>query len=370
MKILYISKSTIPSDTANSINVMKMCEAFALLGNEVDLLAPQHSFENLVTYNPYEFYGVKKTFFIQRIKNIKKVRKSSQDYNRLFKTYIKLKHPDLVYARCNSLKYNLDELEVPLIIEIHREVKKEKEQLKRLIDSKFLKRIVVINKYLKNYYQDNYMVSEDLILVAHSGADGFVSNERIQLPETNKMRVGYAGHLYPGKGMEVITQLAKNCLWAEFHILGGTKSDLDFWEEKLNDCKNVFLYGFVPHAEINKYLNSFDILLAPYQYNIGTADGGSLLSEWISPLKVFEYMSVGKAIIASDLPSLREVLINDVNAILCKPTEIDNWIQALKYLRDNHEKRTELGSIANEEFMKKYTWKVRANNILESMNID
>jgi 2-oxoglutarate dehydrogenase complex dehydrogenase (E1) component-like enzyme len=60
LKIVYISRSIIPSKTANSINVMKMCEAFALLGHKVTLLAPiTKKLEEKQVEDIYEFYGVK-----------------------------------------------------------------------------------------------------------------------------------------------------------------------------------------------------------------------------------------------------------------------------------------------------------------------
>lgn len=65
MKITYISSSTIPSRTANSIHVMKMCQAFAKNGHEVTLLAP----DNHKEYEPsvecvYDYYGVDQCFEI------------------------------------------------------------------------------------------------------------------------------------------------------------------------------------------------------------------------------------------------------------------------------------------------------------------
>ena len=70
MKILYISKSSIPSRTANSIHVMKMCQAFADNGHEVVLLAPdiKNKVETGVNSNdPYNYYGVKKNFKIIKL---------------------------------------------------------------------------------------------------------------------------------------------------------------------------------------------------------------------------------------------------------------------------------------------------------------
>ena len=68
MNILYISKSIIPSRTANSINVMKMCQAFADNGHEVVLLAPNLKTKYEKNVNDiYEYYGVKKNFEIKKL---------------------------------------------------------------------------------------------------------------------------------------------------------------------------------------------------------------------------------------------------------------------------------------------------------------
>ena len=68
MRILYISKSIIPSRTANSIHVMKMCQAFAENGHEVVLLAPDRKQRYEKNINDiYDYYGVKKSFNIKKL---------------------------------------------------------------------------------------------------------------------------------------------------------------------------------------------------------------------------------------------------------------------------------------------------------------
>ena len=68
MKIIYISKSIIPSRAANSIHVMKMCQAFADNGHKVVLLAPhlKNYYERNIN-DVYEYYGVKKNFEIKKL---------------------------------------------------------------------------------------------------------------------------------------------------------------------------------------------------------------------------------------------------------------------------------------------------------------
>lgn len=120
---------------------------------------------------------------------------------------------------------------------------------------------------------------------------------------------------------------------------------------------------------MHKYVNSMDILLAPYQKEISVAGGGKLSYEWISPLKIFEYMSSGKAIMTSDLPALREVLKHKYSAILCRSNDTDDWANSLKSLNDDESKRKEIGANARKEFLSKYTWGSRAKKILDSINL-
>jgi len=78
-------------------------------------------------------------------------------------------------------------------------------------------------------------------LIAQSSADDKNLEEKVKLSNNKALRVGYIGHLYSGKGMEIISKLIKHCEWADFHIVGGTEKDLSFWKSKLSRFNNVFL---------------------------------------------------------------------------------------------------------------------------------
>jgi glycosyltransferase involved in cell wall biosynthesis len=84
----------------------------------------------------------------------------------------------------------------------------------------------------------------------------------------------------------------------------------------------------------------------------------------MSPLKVFEYMAAGKAIICSDLPVIREVLDNGRNAKLCPPEDVDEWERALVFLYSNSEIRKEIADNAKSDFNQHYSWQIRAKKIL------
>lgn len=367
--MLFISKSQIPSDSANSINVIKMSEAFSSLGHSVSFVAPnQLDNSSLNVENVFDYYGVKTKFDIHKLPKITKQSKGGKYVKDILAEYAEQIQPDIIYARCNSIQFSLHEMKLPVVLEIHKVLTEEHELLNILIQSGFLKRIVVINQYLRSYYKDRYKLSDDIVVVAHSGADK-IGSESTDSIKGSGFKVGYAGHLYKGKGMEIISVLAHRCTWSQYHIMGGSNVDLEHWKKELNHLGNIVFHGYLPHSKVYRYLNTCDVLLAPYQYEIGSAGGGTLSSDWVSPLKIFEYMSAGKAIIATSLPSIKEILRNGENAMLCRPDDVDEWMTALKYLYENPMKRVEMGKKAEQDFIDNYSWNARARLVLNDLQI-
>jgi glycosyltransferase involved in cell wall biosynthesis len=180
--------------------------------------------------------------------------------------------------------------------------------------------MVVISKALKKIYLEKGYLNESKIQVAHDGADSVENlNNKIELlGEKKNLKVGYVGHLYKGRGVQTIIDCAKNLNDMTFHLVGGLTKDIEYWKSHLKklNIENVYFYGFVSPIETIKYRNSFDIFLAPYEKKVSIfGSNESDTSKFMSPLKIFEYMSHKKPIIASDLPVIREVL-NESNSLL------------------------------------------------------
>ncbi len=373
MRIAFISNSIIPSRTANSIQVIKMCQAFSKNGHEVVLLAPdiKDDYEKDVE-NIYEFYGVKKNFKIKKLwcPNIKL---GVVFYTLSIFLYLFFSNKfNLVYGRFLYGCYVASLLKNNVIFETHvPNYKKNKYELKvfeKIIKSKYLKKFVVISKSLKKMFLENGYLNESQIYVAHDGADE-VSNFDTKIDLLGKkqnLKVGYVGHLYKGKGMEVISSIAEKLDYdIEIHIIGGFKKDINYWKNKIIN-KNVYFYGHVPHKQISSYINALDICLLPNQkvvltFGADSSDNSLNISDYTSPLKLFEYMSHRKAIIASNLPVLKEVL-NSKNSILVNPEDTIGWLNAIKELKDTS-KREKIANIAYNDFHK-YTWSFRTKNLL------
>ena len=91
----------------------------------------------------------------------------------------------------------------------------------------------------------------------------------------------------------------------------------------------------------------------------GTADSASVAS----PMKMFEYMAAGRAIVSADLPVIREVL-NEKNAVFCKPDEIGDWRLEIEDLLRDEARRIELGKQARRD-VESYTWVAREERALK-----
>jgi glycosyltransferase involved in cell wall biosynthesis len=369
MRIVYISNSKIPSRAANSIHVMKMCQAFASNGHEVVLLAPCHK-NNITNIDLYAYYGVSESFIIKFVPflNLPKIWLFSYAYN-VYK-FINKSNFDIAYGRdlksCFLATKSISNLEV--IYEAHKPFEKhniiDKMVFKSIVKRDEFNKLVVISHALRNMYFNLSIFSSCKIDVAHDGADIPIKNNKIEsiCSSNEKLKIGYTGHLYDGRGVEVILELAKRLSNMEFHIVGGVPEDIEYWKCQLNS-NNVTFHGFVEPSEVCKYINSFDILLAPYQNKVTLMGGKGDTSKYMSPLKIFEYMANKKPIIVSDISVLREIL-SPSEALFVDCTNINEWVSAIKSLKDIHE-RERISQKAFNKLSAHYTWSVRAKKILE-----
>ncbi len=102
----------------------------------------------------------------------------------------------------------------------------------------------------------------------------------------------------------------------------------------------------------------------PYQKHVAASSGGDIAA-YLSPMKLFEYLACGRAILSSDLPVLREVL-NPDNAILLDAEDVEGWSNALRLLQNDAQLRAKLGEHARRDAAL-YTWEARARAILAGL---
>ena len=143
---------------------------------------------------------------------------------------------------------------------------------------------------------------------------------------------------------------------------------IERWRKRLweADINNVQLLGFVPNDRLPLVHAACDAFLMPYARRISVSSGGDT-ARFASPMKVFEYFAAKRAIISSDLPVLREVL-NESNALLVPPEDVDAWHNALQTLISDSTFRKKLAKQAGKD-ADKYSWRNRAQNALAGLEV-
>ncbi|MAH97817.1 MAG: hypothetical protein CMA12_00500 [Euryarchaeota archaeon] len=379
MKILYISQSVIPSRSANSVHVMKMCSSLAKQNNKVDLFCYNIKSDvekNIL--NHFKFYNVEANFKLLRLKvfNLWFIR----DLITLFYIVPKIikKNYNLIICRSIQLSYFLSLLGYNTVLEIHSPPSRKT----NFLFSKILKYgrinfLIVINDALKKYINNNYLTHKYLkIVILQDAAEksNLIKTENKLLKTFNikKNSVGYLGHLYQGRGVDLIIKLAIKFPMNNFYIVGGSDAHIHTWKEKIKS-KNIYFLGFQNQKICALLRHRFDCLIAPYQkkvyvYGALSADKQKKseleTSKWMSPLKLFEYMEAKKPIISSNLPAIKEILQNYEDSILCDPEHINEWEKGLLKINNDKLFRKKIAFNAYKKFTEKYTWDIRATKLI------
>jgi glycosyltransferase involved in cell wall biosynthesis len=357
MKIAYLCNSPIPSNIASSVQVMKMCQALAR-DHDLTLFCPPAASQALPA-TVYEFYGVEPTFKIRRLPQPGSWADRTLQTARLLRWELALRRFDLVYARCNAWRpYRVHRIKRPLIVEAH--LLRQASRTTRLLGCRWVRGLVVVSDSLRRDYSRTYGLDPADVLTAHNGADPARPSRPAGLPGSSPVRCGYVGNLYEGKGVEIIIPLARQCSQVDFHVFGGTANQVTAWQDTIGapSIPNLWFHGSLPPADTDAARLACDMLIAPYQ------EAGQEV--WRSPLKIFEYMAAGKAIIASDLPALREMLRDGENAVLVPPADLQAWARAVGDLAADATERQQLGARAQEDFVEQHSWQARAHRIMDA----
>jgi glycosyltransferase involved in cell wall biosynthesis len=219
--------------------------------------------------------------------------------------------------------------------------------------------LIVINNYLKELYLKEHINN---IIVAHDGVnfDEYDTIKEYKYTKKNIYTLVYTGNLFAWKGVHTLVDslkyIDKN---VELIIVGGSKEVLDGFKKYIekSGLKNIVLTGHVPKKETIQYVQKADILFLPNSAK-------DKMSFYTSPIKLFEYMAIKRPIIASNLPSICEVLEDKKNAILCEPDNPKDLADKINWTL-NHDCTNIVDQAYND--VQEYTWDKRAENIQRFM---
>lgn len=373
MRIAYIATTELPSTSANSIQVMKVCQALTLNGHETHLLIPVRGeirWDELKVH-----YGLSGEFQIRYLVSRRGLKRFDFILQALrHSTSLKV---DAVYTRMLWTAVIAQKFKIPIILELHDIPAGHFGSFlfKRYLSSNSKKLTVLITQALKEKLETVFSVdipdSESCI-----ASDGVDLKRYQNLPEPDQARkllglkenltAVYTGGFYKGRGLELLLELAKNHPQVQFMWVGGKPEAVDAWNAIIRNLnvENITLTGFVPNEKLPLYQAAADILLMPFGKKVTGSSGGNT-ADICSPLKMFEYMAAGRAILSSDLPVLHEVL-NSTNALFYVLENFEDLNKQFNLLINDPAKRIALAKQAKLD-VEQYNWQNRMQKIIANL---
>lgn len=381
MKIFYVTNARLPTEKAHGLATVKLCEALAKQGAEVTIFAPRRL--NSLRGDVYEYYRAERNFKIFYLPCLDLI---WLGFGQRFFFLLQLFSFSIIAASWLFIRYRLfgslrgavifSHDHIPLFFasffasRIFYDIHHYPEHTvfyERVLNSAFA--IGVQTRWKMDALFRDFGVPQGKIVYWPNGTDVerfdiAVSREeaRVKLGLAHEQKIAlYTGSLQRWKGVETLIQ-ASEFLSAgtAVYIVGRSSSEIAALQPKAKSQKLKAVFaGQRPWAEIPLWLKAADVLVLP---NTGREKVSRF---YTSPMKLFEYMASGRPIVASDIPSIREI-VNDGMVFFAAPDDPRSFARAIREVLDNPDEALRRAERARQE-SQKYTWETRAKKILGRM---
>lgn len=389
MRLLYIANARIPTEKAHGLQILKMCEAFRGLGFDVELIHPFRFQSKLMREmkDIWAYFGIERRFKITRLfspdfvwldrfmpETISRVLFHLQSIAFALEALVyTLFEGGIYFTRDIWVAYFFTRLNKPIIYESHDHPRSRFRQ--RLIKgySTHLKALVTNTKRLAEFYRD-LGISRNRILFAPNGVDlkKFdldISKEeargKVGLPiDANLiLYVGRFHILNQAKGISIMMRSLQylphglKMVFVGGPVKMGKRIYSEIALEEVIHPNQVIFTGHVAPTLVPFYLKAADILVIPFSE-------AEQLAYYVSPIKLFEYMASGRPIVASDLPSIRDIVQDGETALLVEPSNPKALAEGIKRVLDDPDLAKKISGQAYGE-VQQYSWEERARKTLE-----
>ena len=183
----------------------------------------------------------------------------------------------------------------------------------------------------------------------------------VPAPAPGPFTIGFVGSLKPWHGLEVLMEAFRALAGEEARLLivgdGPQRGWMEQYAQEHRLASQVSFCGSVDKPRVPELLGRMDVAVAPYPPREDF---------YFSPLKVFEYLAAGRAIVASRIGQLAELLEDGRTALLAEPGDARDLAQKIRRLRDDPALRGRLGRAAREEAFRRHGWDHRVRRVLEN----
>ena len=351
-KITYISELCLPSNSGYAQHVLKICDSFS----------KKFETQLFVISNNKSFLKFKKEYILKRRFKIYSYLKNEKNnfFIRLLFSFYVLKNIDkrsLIISRGLIPSLTLSLFGIKNILELHHPPK----GLSSYIF--YLYRLLKLDRDLEYIFLHKNIKKELKI------KKGIILDDACDLSDFKFKRLKvkyeycYVGSLFRGKGLERIVELANYFPKKKFHVFGDVKTiDRSLNKNQINGLKNLYMHNFKSYRSIPHILMSSKFLLLPYLNKISVNSKNLEVSNFMSPLKMFDYLASGKIIIASNLKVYSHILKNNFNCLMPNDNNFESWISLINDVSKKKKKFNYLKKNSLKTALK-YTWDKRVKKI-------
>jgi glycosyltransferase involved in cell wall biosynthesis len=365
MKIAYLARRPIPSVHAHTVQIVKMCEAFGRLGHEVILFANRGDDDPISIYGRYgatEAFGIE--VYQKRPKHLKKPRFVAWLLRNAF-----VRQADLFFGRDITSLAAVTPFGKPVIYEAHAIPAMGSFRwrlLSWLFARKNFSHLVCVTSTLAELHRQQFpaLANKRIIVAPNAAAQAPSAEGDMRWPgRPDTVQIGFVGRPFPGKGVEMLVDAARQLPGLDFHIVGATDADIPWIQMAIPS--NLYFHGYQPHGRLGGYLEKFDIAAAPYGSKVMNASRTESAAI-TSPLKFLEYMAAGLPSIISDLPGVRDILGDESGEVcqLIPPGDDRAFVAALARLAGDIGLRQRMGRAARQTYLERHTVDARAKRVL------
>lgn len=371
MQLFLIYHGRFPSEKAASLFAGKSAEAFADAGAEVILLAPKRRDRD--TRDVYDVFGLRRNFKTVYLPSIglyglpvigrfsHRVSYFAFSVSLFLYLLFRARGDDCIYSNESFPLFVASFFFSNTLYEVHdfpeRNVFFYRVLLRRC------QWILATNHWKADELYEKFAVPREKMIVEPNAVDlspyenapsREEARKQLNLPEGKT--VVYTGHLYSWKGVDTLVESATLMPEVVVYLVGGTEHHVQKYREKYGSIKNLHIMGHRPHSEMSLWQRAADVLVLP-----NTAKE-EISARYTSPMKLFEYMASGTPIVASDLPSVREIA-NDDRALLVRPDDAQALVVGImEALRREEGRATRARAWVGE-----HEWQKRAQRILKKI---
>lgn len=368
-KLIYLTHARIPSDKTPYPFILKTCAGFVQEGWKVELWTANRHNPWFAGVDPHTVAGIDVPVPIVRIPAIDWMRFLGRigfvimifTYNCAVFYRLRKRQDSLVYA------HDIRDIILPIFLglptacEIHDYFESSVGLINRIVLPR-LKYLIVTNTIKAKFLHEKYGIPHERMLVQPNAVNAGDFNipetreearKQLELPADERI-IMYTGHLYAWKGVYTLAAAMRHIPEGRLYFVGGTSFDRAALQRFVAEQQlpRISFVESQPHAKIPLYLRAADVVVLP-----NTAKE-AVSREETSPVKLFEYLASGTPIVATDLPSVREI-VSEKEVTFAIPDDPHDMARAITVAFTAKGEQSE----AAVALARKHSWEARARAI-------